>query len=208
MLKKIKLYGKLAEFVGHKEFEADVTNTAQAVRFLVCNFPDVEQHMNPNYYQVKVGKFEVDKDEFHHPIGQETIHFVPVISGAGGIGKALLGAAMIGLAFVSFGTSTAFTGFAAGGGLFGGGFAAAGFGSKALLLGGGALLLGGVSQMLFPLPEAQNFKTEDDPSISFAFSNVQNVSRAGTPIPIIYGEIFTGSVVISAALDTNQVDAD
>jgi len=35
---------------------------------------------------------------------------------------------------------------------------------------------------------------------------VQNTSRAGTPVPIVYGEIITGSVVISAAVDTNQVD--
>ena len=116
----------------------------------------------------------------------------------------MLGVALIGIAFATAGASVA----AAGGLLSTGGFAAASFGTKALLLGGGALLLGGVSQMLFPLPEPQNFKTEDDPAISFGFSNVVNVSRAGTPIPIVYGEIFTGSVVISAALDTNQVDAD
>ena len=204
MLRKIKLYGKLAEFVGHKEFEAEVNNTAQAVRFLICNFPELEEHMNPNYYQVKVGKFEVNKDEFHYPVGEQTIHFIPVVSGAGGLGRALLGVALIGIAFATAGASVA----AAGGLLSTGGFAAASFGTKALLLGGGALLLGGVSQMLFPLPEPQSFKTEDDPAISFGFNNVQNVSRAGTPIPIVYGEIFTGSVVISAALDTNQVDAD
>ena len=38
-------------------------------------------------------------------------------------------------------------------------------------------------------------------------SSLQNTSRAGTPIPIVYGEIITGSVVISAAVDTNQVEA-
>ena len=208
MLRKVKLYGKLAEFVGHKEIEASVNSVGQAIRFLICNFPEVESFMTPNYYQVKVGNYDIEESEINYPVGQEDIHFIPVISGSGGFGRALLGAAMIGLAFVSFGSSTVFTGFASGGGLFGGGFAAAGFGSKALLLGGGALFLSGVSSMLFPLPEVPNYKSDDDPSISFQFNSVQNVSRAGTPIPIIYGEIFTGSVVISAALDTNQVDAD
>ena len=69
------------------------------------------------------------------------------------------------------------------------------------------LMLSGVSDLLFPLPEPQKFSTEEDPQLSFNFSGVQNTSRAGTPVPIVYGEIFTGSIVISAAIDTNQVEA-
>ena len=69
-----------------------------------------------------------------------------------------------------------------------------------------ALTLVGVSEMLTPLPEPQKFSSEEDPQLSFNFSGVQNTSRAGTPVPIVYGEIVTGSVVISAAIDTNQVD--
>jgi predicted phage tail protein len=69
------------------------------------------------------------------------------------------------------------------------------------------LALTGVSEMLFPLPEPQKFSSEEDPQLSFSFSGVQNTSRAGTPVPIVYGEIITGSVVISAAIDTNQVEA-
>ena len=83
MLRKLKLYGELAEFVGHKEFEIQVDSLAKAVSFLVNNFPQVEKYMNPQYYQVKVGNYAVDKEEIHHPIGQEDIHIVPVIAGAG-----------------------------------------------------------------------------------------------------------------------------
>ena len=46
---------------------------------------------------------------------------------------------------------------------------------------------------------------EDNPQISFNFSGTQNTARAGTPVPIVYGEIFTGSVVISGAVDTEAV---
>ena len=67
------------------------------------------------------------------------------------------------------------------------------------------LTLFGVSEMLFPLPQPQDFSNEEDPRISFSFSGVQNTSRAGTSHPIAYGEIVTGSVVISAGIDTNQV---
>ena len=52
-----------------------------------------------------------------------------------------------------------------------------------------------------------DFSNEEDPRISFSFSGVQNTSRAGTSHPIAYGEIVTGSVVISAGIDTNQVTA-
>ena len=38
---KLKLYGQLAEFVGHKEFEIEVNSVSQAVSFLIHNFPEV-----------------------------------------------------------------------------------------------------------------------------------------------------------------------
>ena len=103
MLRKLKLYGELAEFIGHKEFEIQVDSLAKAVSFLVNNFPQVEKYMNPQYYQVKVGNYSIDQEEIHYPIGQEDIHIVPVISGAGrgGLGKVLLGAALIGIAFAT-----------------------------------------------------------------------------------------------------------
>jgi predicted phage tail protein len=69
------------------------------------------------------------------------------------------------------------------------------------------LTLMGVSEILFPLPKPPQFQNEEDPRISFSFSGVQNTSRAGTTIPLVYGEIVTGSVVISAGIDTNDVTA-
>ena len=203
MLRKLKLYGELAEFIGHKEFEIKVHNVSQAVSFLIHNFPEVESYMNPKYYQVKIGNYDIDESELGYPIGQEDIHFIPTISGAGrGIGKILLGAALIGAAFfvpqglaLSKGIGTGF------------GFAKAGALAKGLVYVGASLVLQGVSELLFPLPEPQKFSSEEDPQLSFNFSGVQNTSRAGTPVPIVYGEIITGSVVISAAIDTNQVEA-
>ena len=197
MLRKLKLYGELAEFVGHKEFEIQVDSLAKAVSFLVNNFPQVEKYMNPQYYQVKVGNYAIDEEEIHHPIGQEDIHIIPVIAGAGrgGLGKILLGAAFIGLAF------------AGGAGFFGSAFAK-NTGLFAVMKNVGiGLAIQGVSEMLFPLPKPKEFKSEQDPQLSFSFSGTQNTSRAGTPVPIVYGEIVTGSVVISGAIDTQQVQA-
>ena len=205
MLRKIKLYGELAEFVGHKEFEVQVDSLAKAVSFLINNFEGIDKFMSPKYYQVKIGNYEIDESEFNYPIGQQDIHFIPVIAGAGGnVGKILGGAALIGLAFTTGGLTAGafFKGAAVKGSLAG-----AGFLTQAAVGIGGALVLGGVSDMLFPMQKPKEFSSEQDPRLSFSFSGTQQTGRAGTPVPIVYGEIFTGSVVISAGVDTEQVRA-
>ena len=205
MLRKIKLYGELAKFVGHKEFEVKADTLSHAVSFLINNFAGVEEYMSPKYYQVKVGNYAINKNEIQHPIGQEDIHFVPVIQGAGkGLGKILLGGALIAL---SFGVGGVFANPLTIGGKGFFGFASAGLGAKAAFGIGAGLLLSGVSDMLFHVPEIKDFSNEQDPRISFNFSGTQQPSRAGTPVPVVYGEIFTGSVVISGAVDTEQVQA-
>jgi len=206
MLRKVKMYGELAEFVGYKELEAVVKNPAEAIRFLVTNFPKLEAYMANKYYQVLVGKDDVDKEDLHNPIGQDDIHIVPVITGAGGnspFGRILLGAALIGASFLFPGAGL----FGKAGAELTGGIVT-GFGAKigtALSAIGAGLVLNGVSEMLFPIPKPD--MPEDDPRISFSFSGVQNTSRAGTAHPIVYGEVVTGSIVISAGIDTDQVQA-
>ena len=214
MLRKLKLHGELAKFVGQDEFEAVMRTSAEAIRFLVTNFPKVEAYMSDKYYQVLVGKEDIDKEDLHNPTGQSDIHIVPVITGAGGrspFGRILLGAALIGASFLfpgagMFGTQSFGGVFAAGtgGGVATGTAFMTGLGTAVSAIGAG-LVLNGVSELLFPLPtpDAQ----EDDPRISFAFNGLTNTIRAGTAHPIVYGEIVTGSVVISAGIDTNQVTA-
>ena len=207
MLRKLKLYGELANFIGHKEFEIQVHNLPQAISFLVNNFPEVEKYMNPKHYLVKVGNYEITESEIHDPIGQQDIHIIPVISGAGGdtFNTILLGAALIGASF-----------FFPGAGLFGtqaiGATGAAGLAGTGIgtLIGtgisaiGAGLVLQGIGNILYPV-EDPTF--EDNPQISFNFAGTQNTARAGTPVPIVYGEIFTGSVVISGDIDTEAVQA-
>ena len=209
MLRKIKLHGELAEFLGQDEFEAVVKTTAEAVKFLITNFPKLEAYMSNRYYQVLVGDNELDKDQIHDPVGKSEIHFVPVISGAGGsnFGRILLGGALIGASFLFPGAGM-FGTFGLGKTAAATGFTAAGIGTAigtGLSVIGAGLVLNGVSELLFPLPTPD--EQEDDPRISFAFNGLTNTSRAGTAHPIVYGEIVTGSVVISAGIDTNQVKA-
>ena len=198
MLRKVKLYGELADFVGHKELDAVINCTADAIRFLITNFEGLEAHMANRHYQVLVGNEDIDETELHNPIGQSDISIVPVIAGAGGgLGKTLLGVALIGFSIASGGGFTA---------LFGEGLKLGVVSNFAMNAGIGLTLMG-VTEMLFPLPKPQEFNNEEDPRISFSFSGVQNTNRAGTSHPIAYGEIVTGSVVISAGIDTNQVQA-
>jgi len=205
MLRKIKLYGELADFVGHKEFEVKADTLTQAVSFLINNFEGIEKFMSPKYYQVKVGNYAINEEEITHPIGQEDIHFIPVISGAGrGFGKILLGAALIGIAFLM---PVASGGLGLAGGIKAGSLAKVGFLTKMVAGVGASLVLSGVSDMLFPLPETPKFESTEDPRLSFSFGGTQQTGRSGTPVPLVFGEIFTGSVVISGSIDTEQVQA-
>jgi predicted phage tail protein len=202
MLRKIKLYGKLAKFIGHRVLEADVATAAEAVRFLLANWPELEAHMSDQHYRVSVGTYDIDLEELHHPAGAAPISFVPVVAGAGAVGRILAGVALIALAFIpGIGTATA---------------AAIAAGAKAgltvvgtALFGlGASLALGGVAQLLTPTPKVpQGADKQDDPRKSYSFSGIQNTSRQGVPVPIVYGETLVGSVVISAGIDTVQVAA-
>lgn len=197
MLRKIRLYGQLAKFVGHRVLEADVASAAESVRFMLANWPELEQHMADQHYRVSLGDYDLTIDELHDPAGQQEITIVPVVAGAGGpVGRIIIGVALIALAFAS------------GAGFFGAAFAK-NIGLFTVVKGiGASLVLGGVAQLLSPVPKIpQGVDTQDDPRKTFNFSGLQNSSRAGTPVPIVYGKTLTGSVVISAGIDTVQVKA-
>ena len=207
MLRTVKVYGHLAEHCGQSVFEALVRTPAEAIRFLLCNFPGLRGVMRDGHYKVAASDLELDladhPEQLHYPLGtDEVVRVIPVITGAGGVGKILAGAALIGL-------SLAFPG----GGLFGGtvfGFlggpaASAGFltavgtGISAI---GASLVLGGVSDLITPVPRAPD--VDNDPRENFNFSGIQNVTREGVPVPIVYGEIIVGSVVVSAGLNVDD----
>ena len=204
MLREIRVYGQLAKFLGRRKFMAAVDSAAEAVRFLIANFPQVERHMcqEGRHYRVLVGEHSVGMEELHGPAGQSAIKIVPVIGGAGGgVGQILAGVALVAAAIFIPGL-----GLGLGGALV----------TKVGLL-GGALILGGIAQTLTPTPTLStsgtysgsqgSTNTEMDPQKSYSFSGIQNTSRAGVPLPLAFGEIICGSVVISAGIDTVQIEA-
>ena len=205
MFRVIKVYGKLAKHLGQRSFKAVVSTPAEAVRFLLANFPELRALMREGQYMVSVGRSPLElgtnPELLHYPSASfETIRIVPVVAGAGAAGRIILGAVLIGVAIFSGGI-----GFGAGG-FFATAGKAASFGT-ALVAGAGnlgiALVLGGVAQLLTPTPKLGT--SENDPRRSYSFSGIQNVSRQGVPVPVIYGEVFTGSVIISAGINTEEV---
>jgi len=197
MLREIRVYGRLAKFLGRRVFQADVANAAEAVRFLLANFPQLERHMTDQHYRVSVGSYDLATDELHDPAGQQQIKIVPVLAGAGAVGRIIAGVALIALTIATGG----FGGAAIG--LFGTGTLALGTVGMAI---GASLVLGGVAQLLTPVPQMPTgANTEQDPRKSYSFSGIQQTSRQGVPVPIVYGETLVGSVVISAGIDTVQV---
>jgi len=183
-MKTIKVYGQLAKKLGQRVFHAEVESAAEAVRFLISNFPCLERHMADQHYRVSTGKHILTEHELHYPAGDtEVISLTPVIAGSGAVGRIIAGVLLIAVSF------------------FIPGLALFGLALSPVLLGiGASLVLGGVAQLLSPVPNANlNLGGEKDPKTqSYSFSGIQNTSRSGLPIPIIYGEVVVGSITISA----------
>ena len=208
MRNKITIYGDLAKIVGNRVFHAKVNNVIDAYRFLKCNFPELQSYMLEKNYIVKVGDKNINETELFYPVGNDDIKIVPVATGSKkAIGTVLTGGLLIGASFLFPGA-----------GMFAGGSVAAkaaalkspflaGIGT-ALSGVGAAMVLGGIDQMITPTPE--DFQTDigsganANAGKSMTFNGIVNSSASGVGIPICYGEVFTGSIVVSAGIDTTQ----
>ena len=245
-LKKIKVYGKLRKFLGSSYFEAAVSSPAEAVRFLLCNYPELEEHMCNQYYKIKMNNFDVSLD-FLSMKGKGNIQIIPVATGSGFVAAAIGGLFSAGAAVVStaatavtavagtalsvantvagaaVGTVATVANTAAGAVVAGAGAIAAEVGTTGILgtvatVVATNVVVDGITSLIAPTPEIPT-QTVEDPvpqndvvipdqraQNSFGFSAITNISRAGVAVPIIYGEVFTGSVVISAGIDTVQIE--
>tara|TARA_R100001163_G_scaffold19237_1_gene16994 strand:+ start:914 stop:1510 length:597 start_codon:yes stop_codon:yes gene_type:complete len=197
MLSKIKVYGRLARFLGQRTFEAEIKSTLDAIKFLTANFPNLQSHMIEQNYCVKVGGYEINDKEIDVPVGLQEIKIVPVAVGSKGIGKFIAGAVLVGAVIATGGFGGAAIGtFGIGAGSIGVGTIVAGIGAN--------LMLSGAAEMLSPV---ENNTSNDDPN-SFTFNGILNTINAGVAIPVVYGEVFTGSIIVSAGIDTEDFSGD
>ena len=207
MLRTVKVYGHLAEHCGQSVFEAMVRVPADAIKFLLCNFPELRGLMRDGYYKVAVGPHDLQladcPEQLGYPLAvDDVVQVIPVVSGAGGgAGKILAGAALIGVSLLVPGAGVAGTSFLAsvgGAASFGAGLAAAA-GSI-----GAALVLGGAAELISPQPPAPP-EIDNDPRNNYGFSGIQQTAREGSTIPVVYGETVVGSIIISQGLNVDEV---
>ncbi len=194
-MKKIQLLGELGKKFG-KSFLMDVKNPAEAIRALYTNFPEFRDHLINSEkrgvaYKVLVGKESQSVDDLHNPSGKQTIKFIPVLMGAGGngVGTFIIGAVLFAAAVVGF--------IIAPGNPISPYLANVGF----------ALMIGGVIQMLTPVPtlNADTSNNQPDNKPSYAFNGGVNTTAQGYPVPVGYGRMIVGSAVISAGIVAEEL---
>ena len=185
-LKTIRVYGDLAKLLKQRTFKAVVRTPQEAIRFLLANFPEVEAYMLPRFFHIRVGDRAISEDELGAPTGVfEEIRIIPSICGAGGntgLTQILTGVALIAGSFLLP------------------------FASPVLLPLGIGLTLTGIATFLTPTPSDRPEST--DPRDSYNFNGLQQTSREGVPVPLVYGEIFTGSVVLSVKVEEDDEELE
>ena len=196
MLKKIKVYGTLRKFLGQAEFEVDLNTPREAISFLVCNFKGIEKHMADQFYTIQVGARVITEDLLNFRSQDDikiipVVHgnFLPILLGAG----ALFGASAVGKVGVFLGQKLLIS---------------------SLQAIGATLLIDGVTSMLTPQIDtslAVSGQNSLDPSAlasNYSFTGLTNISNAGVPVNLVYGEILVGSIVVSNGVDTVQVEGN
>ncbi|MEQ5674128.1 tail assembly protein [Providencia stuartii] len=193
-LKTIRLYGVLGAKFG-REHKLDIDSPREAIKALSVLYDGFEQflanaHLKGLEFAVFKGKRNISEDELHLDT-TEDIRIAPIIKGSkrGGFFQTVLGIAMIGLAvwnpaFLAMSATT----------------------NSALMLGGAAMALGGVVQMLSPQPRGLSVRQDADNKPSYAFGGTVNTTAQGNPVPLFYGldrrEI--GGAIISAGIYTED----
>jgi len=143
-------------------------------------------------YKIKMGGMDITEDLLNLQ-SDEDIQIIPIAIGAKNV--------VIGGLFTALGSGTTIAGLTIGSMV-----------APVFTAIGTNMLINEASNLLMPKQDiasgvmADSFSQNDPTFQSFGFGSIQNVARAGVPVPIIYGQVFTGSVVISSGIDTVQVE--
>ena len=228
-MKRVVLRGELGKQFG-RIHKFDLNTPAEAIRALCANFEGFQQALvtageRGVGYIVQVGKAAIDEvDEIHNPTGQdEEISITPVLAGAGGgVGKILTGVALVAAAIVFAPAAGGFLGIGGAGAITGAtGFTLGAAASSAIGFIGASLILSGTAQLLSPQPadlpgltgatggRRNSFDpVNNDPAdnrSSYIYNGAVNLTAQGNPVPICYGRMRVGSVVVSAGVSTTDI---
>jgi predicted phage tail protein len=177
----VHLHGPLADKYGALH-RFDIATPQEAIRALDANYPGFVRDFAATkiYYLIADGDCRAGDDAGVLPFSRE-MHLVPQIEG-----RAFLAVALVGALFPALTTATI-------------------FGISAATLIGSALFLGvmvGLSFLFRPkVPEAP----DEERNENFAFTGPENVTGQGVAVPLAYGRVHCGSVVVSAGLEVAQL---
>ena len=189
MMKTIKLLGEAGRIFG-REFRLNVNSASEAIRALRCQLKGFEKYLydsseNGIYWRVVDGDPEgLEEDHLGYPLENNTLVLAPIVSGGGGFGRVLLGIGLI--AASAFMPATVL-----------------GVSSMTIGLMGGALVLGGLSQMIAGKPKTPK---ENERKDSFLFDRSSQVSNQGRCVPKGYGErVIELKLILSSGVRTNDI---
>ncbi|ELI7924679.1 tail assembly protein [Yersinia intermedia] len=188
----IKLSGSLATRFG-RNHQRVISHKKEAFRALSVTIPGFEEYlitskMRGLTFAIFVGGKNVGKEELELASGGQEIRIVPVIIGSkkAGVFQTILGAVLVVVGAV-VGVMTSWTGVGG----------AVGLGMMKV---GGALMLGGVVQMLSPQVGGLASRQSPDNKPSYAFGGPVNSTAQGNPVGVLYGKRRIGGAVISAGI--------
>lgn len=188
---QVKFYGSLKRFAD-EPLELDVGNFKELMSGLLTQIKGLRQHLRHGYYKVRVGSKYLSEEQLKaNPIidlkNACTVHFTPVVAGAGKGGGGLqmiVGAVLIAIAYINpFGYLS-------------------GPMVTAMYAAGVSMALSGVVGLLTKPPEMNNKYDDGEKKQSTSFSNIRNLTPQGRPIPLLYGKMLTSFVLISQGIET------
>ena len=191
----VRFYGSLKQF--GTEFRLDCKTPAEVIHALTSQIPKLRQFIQQGLFTVRVGLDYFDNRYLEKGLSQKLkdaaiVHFTPTLKGSkrGGLFGVITGVALIAgaLALGPLGFSV--------------------IGANAAWMVGGlgaSLLLGGVAQMLTKMPSMSTGKDADKKQ-STSFSNLSNMAAQGRPMPLAYGRIRVGSLIISQGVETMDIE--
>jgi len=187
-VRTIRLYGKLGAKFGRVHRLA-VNSAAEAIRALGSQLRGFEAFLTQSKdmgfgYAVFYGKRNIGEDELRNLTENDEIRFAPIVFGAknGGVFQIIIGAVLI-----VAGALLSWTPI-----------------GPLLVKVGISLVIGGIIQLLTPVPKGSAAKDSPNNQASFAFNGPINTQAQGNPVQVLYGESIVGSAVLSAGI--NAVD--
>lgn len=226
----VRLYGHLGKLFGRLH-TLSIKTPVEAVRAMQANFPGFRKALQDNRiagYKIIIDTKDRSTNEALLRPANNEIKIVPIVKGAGnnnGLTQIVL--AIVIVVVASYMPELLGAGGGAGGGAAGAeagaatGATAAGSSaatSNALLSAktiaslqsamynmAAALAMGGISAMLYKAPQ-NNLQTasEVEQMKGSYFNGPINMSTQGSPIPLAYGKVITGSVIVHAGVTTTE----